>query len=169
MPTASPTAPISSGSSAPPTIIITRRDEPWEVCSPRSSIARVKMLDHMIELNRPVPRATQRATLPVAHAAISSSRHSVPENSASTAEGSPRATANAPRQTAIISANGQSSTIGRKLTSSRPSSNRNAVTKYTSPSSTAAVATISSGFRPGFSVWAMAIAPQRRPIIAPPQ
>ena len=55
-----------SGMIAPPTIIMTNSELPWLVSLPRPRIERLKMFDHMIELNKPMPMIDQRANSPYA-------------------------------------------------------------------------------------------------------
>ncbi len=52
------------GSIAPPTIIITNNEEPCDVYSSRPAIARVKIFDHIIELNNPMHNIDHIASLP---------------------------------------------------------------------------------------------------------
>ena len=59
--------PWMSGMIAPPTIIMTSNELPWLVSLPRPRIERLKMFDHMIELNKPMPMIDQRANSPFVH------------------------------------------------------------------------------------------------------
>lgn len=51
--------------SAPPRIAITSNDDPWLVYFPRPLMASVKIFDHIIELNKPIPIIANMAVLPV--------------------------------------------------------------------------------------------------------
>jgi len=54
--------PWKTGNIAPPSIIITSNDEPWLVNFPSPAIDRAKILDHMIELNKPMAMIDHKAT-----------------------------------------------------------------------------------------------------------
>ena len=74
MPIASASAPCITGISAPPTIAMHRMPEPWPVCLPSPSIASVKIVGNMIELNRPTAMIAHIATWPVVGIVISDQR-----------------------------------------------------------------------------------------------
>src|SRR3546814_14410509 len=70
-PTVSATHPCSSGISAPPKIPITNKEAPWLVWAPRPVMARVKMLDHMMELINRTAKSVHMAQLPLHHTVAS--------------------------------------------------------------------------------------------------
>ena len=56
--------PCKGGIIAPPNIIITRNEEPWEVYFPRPLILRAKIEGHIIEQNNPPLKNANNAKLP---------------------------------------------------------------------------------------------------------
>src|ERR1700735_4715427 len=56
--------PVRSGTMAPPTIAMQITPEPSAARSPRPSLASVKMVGNMMELNRPIATSDQADTAP---------------------------------------------------------------------------------------------------------
>lgn len=65
IPMLSATAPCKRGIKAPPKTAMISNEEPWLVYLPKPVMARVKMLDHMIELNSPMLMIAHIAVLPL--------------------------------------------------------------------------------------------------------
>ena len=65
---------------APPTIIMTNTEEPYVVAEPNLSMANVKMLDHMIELNSPIAKTDQMAIEPLDNMVTNNNKTLMPAN-----------------------------------------------------------------------------------------